>query len=222
MKLAFIHDWLVSLGGAERVLKELHRIFPDAPIYTLFADTAFTRQHFPDAHIVPTWLQHIPAITRFYRFTALLMPTAIESIDLSAYDVVLSSSVFFGKGIILKPQTKHVSYCYSPPRQLWDRAAEYELRGVGARITQHVLRLWDFHAAQRPDKIIAISRHVQNRVKKYYKRNADVLYPPLAAFPSLPDGERIVPPHDPYFLIVSRLHTYKNIHIAVEAFQRLG
>src|SRR5258708_6662420 len=124
MKLALVHDWLKEIGGAERVLIELHRIFPDAPIYVLFYDKKFVSKWLPNADIRPSFLQKIPFVTTFYSLLAILMPVAVESFDLSEFDRVLSSSVTFSKGLVLKPSTKHICYCYSPTRRLWDQNQE--------------------------------------------------------------------------------------------------
>jgi len=248
MKIALVHDWLQTLGGAERVLIELHRLFPDAPIYTLYTDEAFVKKHLPEARVVTSYLQKVPGFLRG-KYLVPLMPPAIESFDLSDFDIVISSSVFFSKGLVLKPQTVHISYCYSPTRQLWDRTHEYE---YGGNIVRHLMRVWDRQAADRVDQFIAISNHVGNRVKKYYRREAWVIYPPLIfEEASGPQGRPI--PEDrfagpmraevqadqqqlgtpwsegrrapgglrDYYLIVSRLHPHKNIEIAIEAFNKL-
>lgn len=124
MRTAIVHDWLVSLSGAERVLLELHKMFPEAPIYTLFHDKVFTSKYFPDAEIRSSFLQRIPLITKRHKYLFFLMPTAIESFDLSDFDLVISSSAIFSKGLVLKPRTRHICYCYSPTRQLWDLNAQ--------------------------------------------------------------------------------------------------
>ncbi|MDP4001523.1 MAG: glycosyltransferase family 4 protein, partial [bacterium] len=183
MKLALVHDWLKNISGAERVLIELHKIFPDAPIYTLFYDKKFARKWLPDADIRASFLQKIPLITKFYWLFAWLMPTAIESFDLSEFDRVLSSSVIFSKGLILKPSTKHICYCYSPTRFLWDR--NYESQNINHKswlklIFNHLLRLWDRAASDRVDQFVAISKVVQSRIKKYYRRDSIVIYPPIS------------------------------------------
>jgi glycosyltransferase involved in cell wall biosynthesis len=213
VKIALVHDWLDTLGGAERVLIELHQMFSDAPIYTLFARKEFIKEYLPEAKIITSWLQRMP----FRRSAAWapLMVTAIEGFDFSAYDLVISSSVFFSKGIIVRPKTKHICYCYSPTRQLWDRNIESH-QGIAARIGKHFLRLWDRTAAERPDELIAISQHVKDRIQKFYKRNAVVIYPPMTLVPADPQ------PRENFYLLVSRLYASKNIHIAIEAFNKLG
>src|SRR5437773_1625091 len=111
MRIALVHDWLNNLSGAERVLIELHNIFPEAPIYTLFANKKFTSQYLPDAEIRPSFLQKFPGISKYHKNLFFLMPTAIESFDLSEFDIVISSSAIFSKGLIIKPKTKHICYC---------------------------------------------------------------------------------------------------------------
>jgi len=228
MKIALVHDWLVNLSGAERVLFELHKMFPEAPIYTLFENKKFTKQYLPDAEIRPSFLQKIPGVVRNYKYFFFLMPTAIESFDLSNFDVVISSSAIFSKGLVLKPKTKHICYCYSPTRQIWDLHSEFHTpHSTLYNLSQHFLRIWDRQASDRVDEFVAISEHVRERIQKYYRRDAEVIYPPitlnneqktmnkkmLIAHRSLSPG---------YYLIVSRLYKHKNIHIAIEAFAKLN
>jgi len=239
VKLALVHDWLNTLGGAERVLIELHEIFPDAPIYTLFYDKNFVETYLPNTEIRPSFLQKFPLITNHYKLFAILMPSAIESFDLSDFDLVISSSVFFSKGLILRPKTKHICYCYSPTRQLWDLHATYNpqltTNNFPAKLAQHLLRLWDRQAADRVDEFIAISKVVRSRIQKYYKKDAKVIYPPIS-FPTeselrnressisqsnLKNLRAIGAPHN-FYLIVSRLYPHKNIDIAIEAFAKLN
>src|SRR3989344_1683471 len=164
MKIALVHDWLITLSGAERVLIELHKIFPDAPIYTLFKNRGFAFRYFPDAEIRPSFLQKIPGITTNYKYFFFLMPTAIESLDLSDFDLVISSSAIFSKGLVLKPKTRHICYCYSPTRQIWDLNNGQETRdkghGTAEKLAKHLLRLWDRQASDRVDEFVAISNHV--------------------------------------------------------------
>ena len=220
MKLALVHDWLVNLGGAERVLIELHKIFPDAPIYTLFYNKKFQADYLPDAEIRPSFLQKFPLIAKRYKLFAVLMPSAVESFDLSDFDLVISSSVFFSKGLVLRPKTKHICYCYSPARQLWDL---HQIQNSKFKIlnsmAQHLLRLWDRQAADRADEFVAISKTVSSRIKKYYKKDAKVIYPPVT---ELPEGEERRPMEKEYYLIVSRLFPHKNVDVAIEAFNKLG
>lgn len=255
MKLALVHDWLKEIGGAERVLIELHLMYPEAPVYVLFYDPAFVRRWLPAAKIHASFLQRVPFITRIYPMLAWLMPVAIESFDLSGYDQVLSSSVIFAKGLVLKPTTEHVCYCYSPTRQIWDLGQSGDKSGWVRMAMEHLLRLWDRSAADRVDRFVAISKTVQERIKKYYRRDSVVVYPPVGPLGS----EALYPKRDaaqaprlgawrgaehrdnaeplergdyrsslghkaelPFYLIVSRLYDYKNIDIAIQAFNKLG
>ena len=226
MKLAIVHDWLKNIGGAERVLIELHKIFPEAPIYTLFYDKQFVKQWLPDADVRASFLQKIPLITRIYWLFAWLMPTAIESFDLSDFDKVLSSSAIFSKGLILKPSTKHICYCYSPTRFLWDRNLNDQLSVYNYQwlrlIYKHLLRLWDRAAADRVDQFVAISKVVQDRIKKYYRRNSIIIYPPIKELKIETFIVNRKLKIENYYLIVSRLYKYKNIDIAIEAFNKLN
>ena len=221
MKVALVHDWLNNLGGAERVLIELHKIFPEAPIHALFYNKKFVREHLPDAKIIPSGLQNFPFITKTYPFLLPLMPSAIESFDMSDYDVVISSSVIFSKGLVLKPKTKHICYCYSPTRFLWDRHTEYKHSSWPAKFAQHLLRMWDRQASDRVDDFVAISENVKDRIQKYYRRDSKVIYPPVSLTTSDVVNAKSVD-NFRYYLIVSRLFPYKNIDIAIEAFNKLG
>ena len=220
MKLAIIHDWLLQMGGAERVLIEFHSMFPEAPIYTLFADSGFVKAYLPKANIQTSFLQKIPFVTKIYPKLLPLIPSAIESFDLSEFDTVISSSTAYSKGLVLKPKTKHLCYCYGPTRLLWDRAHEYtrgKERSFSTKLAQHLLRIWDRQAAERVDTFIAISEAVKDRIRKYYHRDSKIIYPPLsyqAGFKS-----EAVPPKE-YYLIVSRLYPSKNLEIAIRAFNK--
>ena len=234
-KICLVHDWLLNTGGAEKTLKVLHELYPEAPIYTFFNNPKFTKEFLPGADIRPSFLQKYYQFTRRHRWLLPFLPIAIESFDLSAYDLVISSSVGFSKGLITKPQTKHICYCYSPTRWLWDWQSEYrkEHPGWGVAILQHFLRLWDHSAAGRVDQFIAISKTARERIKKYYQAEAKVIYPPVDRLESgimnyelgiqkkNPDHDSLFLIPNSYFLIVSRLYSFKNIAIAIEAFNKL-
>jgi len=234
MRIAIVHDWLKNISGAERVLIELHKIFPEAPIYTLFYDKKFVQKWLPDADIRASFLQRIPLISKSYILFSWLMPTAIESFDLSEFDKVLSSSAIFSKGLILKPSIKHICYCYSPTRFLWDRNRNYQFTIFNFQwpkeIFKHFFRLWDRAAADRVDQFVAISKTVQSRIKKYYRRDSIIIYPPvnnlqlsISNFQSnINDSiKQLKTENSNFYLIVARLHAYKNIDIAIEAFNKL-
>lgn len=191
-------------------------MFPEAPIYTFFHDQKFTGQFLPSAKIVPSSLQGFYRTFRQHRLTLPFLPLAAESWDLSDYDLVISSSIAFSKSLILKPKTKHLCYCYSPTRFLWDWRHEY--KGWTLALLKHFLRIWDRQAATRVDSFAAISKNVQRRIKKYYGRDSTVIYPPVNSFRQTLDSR---PSTLDYFLIVSRLFPHKNVDIAIEAFNKL-
>ncbi len=229
MKVALVHDWLNTLGGAERVLIELHKIFPEAPVYTLFANQKFTNEFLPSADVRPSFLNSIPLITKIHKYFFFLMPIAAESFNLSDYDMVISSSVNFSKGLVLKPKTKHICYCYSPARFLWDRHTVYNgqnnfgFKDWVLRLFQHILRIWDRQTADRVDQFVAISEHVRGRIQKYYRKDAEVIYPPLIPNFQFPISNKFpISQFQNYYLIVSRLYPHKNIDVAIDAFNKLG
>lgn len=250
MRIALVHEQLIRFGGAERVLQVLHELFPSAPIYTLLFDERM-REFFPGADIRPSFLS---SVARFipHRFLLPLFPSAVEGFDLRDFDIVLSSSSAFAKGIITRPKTVHICYCHSPTRFLWDWTHEYlfanripRILHIPARIVLHVVRLWDQHAAGRVDIYIANSRYTADRIKKYYRKDAEVIYPPvtiggkghgtrLPAPEAQADGGQVrdkgdsanpnlySPTSSPSFIIVSQLAAHKRIDLAVEAFVKLG
>ena len=218
MKIAIVHDWLLNLGGAERVLIALHKIFPEAPIYTLFYRKDFTSKYLKTAAIRSSFCQKIPLIQKIYPWISFIFPTAIESLDFSDFDFVISSSVIFSKGIVLKPRTKHICYCYSPTRFLWHLNSSSHGQGILVNIYKNLLRLWDRSTVTRVDKFIAISENVRQRIRKYYRQDADIIYPPAGII----NSENINTQFSDYYLIVSRLYKYKNINVVIDAFNKLN
>jgi len=233
LRIALVHDWLLNVGGAEKTLKVLHEIFPSAPIYTLFYNKKFTDEFIPGADLRPSFLQKAYTLTGTYKLLTFFMPMAAESFDLSDFDLVVSSSFAFSKGLILKPKTHHICYCYSPMRQVWDWQVEYKkephlVAGLMVSLFQHFLRIWDRLASTRVDEFIAISENVRQRIKKYYRRDSIVIYPPVNRLPvvnrhflSKPTKNYKLKTEN-FFLIVSRLFKHKNVDIAVKAFKKLG
>lgn len=229
MKLAIVCSWLNQYGGAERVLDVVHDMYPDAPVYTSIYAPRALPEHYRTWDIRPSFLNRLPLINRRHQFFLPLYPLGFESLDLRGYDLVLSVTSAFGHGVIVPAETAHVCYCLTPARFLWGYHAYIEREGVG-RLARAVLppflkglRQWDRLAAERVDEFIAISRTVQTRIRKYYRRDSQIIYPPVrtdyfateaAALPS-------ATPED-YFLIVSRLIPYKRIDLAVQAFNALG
>lgn len=231
MKVALVHDYLNQYGGAERVLEEFSELFPDAPIYTLVYNPAHFEKHgivpFMNKKIITSFLQKIPFAKSKHRIFPLLMPMAIEQFDLSNYDMVLSDSASFAKGIITKPGTLHICYCHTPPRYAWDDShkyiAEFGFSGLVKKIIpffMNYIRIWDREAALRVDKFICNSQFVAERIKKYYNREAQIIYPPVDAKKFFPAENKLE--KKDYFLMVGRLITYKRFDIAIEAFNKLG
>jgi len=223
MKIAIVNDYLVSYGGAEKTFKVLSDIFPDAEIFTLFYTQNIKQKLFPHQIIHTSFLQKFPKFFRkHYQLLLPFLPIAAETLDFREFDIVVSASHSFVKGIITRPKTTHICYCYSPTRYLWDKSRK--------NILLHYFRVWDRQASERVDQFIACSRTVQDRIRKYYKRESVVIYPPcvdLSPPASTNRGEQVEagPPVQfakEFYLIVSQLRKYKRIDIAVEAFNKLG
>ncbi len=220
MRIALIHDYLISFGGAEKTFKVLTGMFPGAEIYTLFYDPKIKKRFFPDIQIRTSFLQKFPATLRT-RYPLLLpfLPVAAETLDFREFDLVISSSFSFSKGIITRPRTRHICYCYSPTRYLWDYHLSKKPKSFPAKALLHYVRIWDRQASERVDHFIAISEAVKARIKKYYKRDSVVIYPPVQ-ISNL--KFKISKPKKEFYLIVSQLRKYKRIDLAVEAFNKLG
>jgi len=219
MKVALIHDYLLTRGGAERVLEALLEIFPKADVYTLI----FNPQKFPElsgkTRIFTSFLQKTP-FRKNINFLRTFAPIAVESFELSEYDLVISDSSAYAHGVITKTSTPHICYYHTPMRYLWDyypnllsRPELRGLRGLCAKIGFHFLRLWDQAASKRPDFLIANSQNVARRIKHYYRHEVDaIIYPPVNVSELEVSKEK-----EDYFLIVSRLTPPKKIEIAIEA-----
>lgn len=234
MKVALVHDYLNQYGGAERVLRVLCDMFPHAPVYTTLYDERATRGVFADRTIRTSFLQHVPLAGRYHHAFSLMMPLAVEQLDTSAFDVVLSLSSSFAKGIITNPATRHICYCLTPPRYLWDDSHKYiqEFRypGLIKKIIPpflSYLRIWDRQASMRPDEMIAVSDFVKKRIGKYYRRESAVIHPPVdtSRFKIQDSGfmnrESKIINHGSYFLMVGRLVSYKKFDMAIRVFNHL-
>ncbi len=220
MKVALVHDHLAQDGGAEKVLKVFADMFPKAPIYTLLYEPANADKYYKGRQIETSIIQKLPGGVKHYQWYMPFMPMAVEFFDMRKYDLVLSDTASFAKGVITSPNTKHICYCHTPTRYLWSDTHQYitELKynKYFKKIISLVLnyiRLWDKQAADRVDKYIANSKTVQKRISKYYRRNSYVIYPPVETdkcFLSEEIGD--------YFLAGCRLAPYKRIDILIEAF----
>ncbi len=224
MKVALVHDYLNQYGGAERVLEAFCQIFPKAPIYTLLYDKKRTGYAFETSRIQTSFLQKIPLLKSHHRPFLMLMPLAVEQFDLSQYDLVLSDSASYAKGVITSPKTLHICYCHTPIRYAWDDSHRYiEEFGYPDLVKKFIpffmnyIRLWDEQAAQRVDQFIANSQFVAQRIKKYYHQDSEVIHPPVRA-----NLFYLTDRVDNYFLMVGRFLPYKRFDLAIEAFNQLG
>jgi len=223
MKIALIHDMLVQEGGQERVLRALQELFPSAPTFVLIYDKKARKELYNDKDIRSTFLQKMPNIETKYQWYLPLMSSAIESHDLREFDVVLSSSSSFAKGILCRPQTLHICYCHTPTRYLWSDPQGYvedlpypnTIKNFLPFYLSH-LRKWDWTAAQRVDHFLANSKTVQQRIKRYYNRDAQVIYPPVDV-----NNFNIAESIDNYYLMGGRLVPYKRYDLAIKAFNKL-
>jgi glycosyltransferase involved in cell wall biosynthesis len=233
MKVALIHDYLTRFGGAERVFLELAGMFSEAPIYTFLYDKGKMGQYFPASRVQTSFLQKFPKWWRSRpKYLLPFLPTAPETLDLREFDLVISSSSAFAKGVVTRPKTVHINYCHNPARFLWDYSYEYlgqqnlgSARRIVVKNLTSYLRLWDKAASQRVDYFIANSHATAARIKKYYQREAKVIYPPVKLTNNSPGDESITnnqKSEKDYFLIVSQLAPYKKVDVAVEAFNKLG
>lgn len=220
MKVALVYDRVNKWGGAERVLLALHKLFPDAPLYTSVYNPK--KAPWADVFTIKTsFLQNLLFATSWHEGYATFMPLAFESFSFEQYDLVISVTSEAAKGILTKPKTLHICYCLTPTRYLWSGYEEYfrnPLNRFLARPAVSYLCAWDRVAAQRPDAYIAISHEVSGRIKKYYERESEVVCPPVTIQPRS-NRDRIQ--NLGYFLVVSRLVVYKRIDVVIEACNRL-
>lgn len=223
MKLALVHDWLnTKRGGAEKVLSVLADTFPEAPIYTLIYNS--DRFDYPPERIHTSSLQRLPrSVKQRSRYLLPLIPSAVEGWDFSSYDVVLSSSSAFVKNIITPEQTTHISYCHTPARFVWDYWPAYlheqqlgPLRRWYVRRQARQFRIWDYVGAARVDAYIANSHTTARRIHRYYRREADIVHPPVE-IPPKPDVDK-----QDYYVTLGMLTPYKKIDLAIEAFNQSG
>ncbi len=224
MKVALVHDYLNQMGGAERVVLAFHELFPDAPVYTSIYDPKRVDAAFQKMDIRTSFMQKLPLVKKHHQPFLPLYPFAMESLDLRGYDLVLSSSSAFGKGVITRPGTMHICYCHTPMRWCWNYEEYVEREHLG-KVARSVLpyfitklRVWDQTTSMRVDHFIANSPVVAERIQKYYRRDAVVIPPPVETSRFLFDPAGQV---EDYFLVVSRFMPYKRIDLAIEACNRL-
>lgn len=221
MRVALVHDWLTNFGGAERVVESFHRVFPEAPIYTILYDQTRLPKNFQGMDIRTSFLQKVPFAKNKHQWFLQFMPLAVEQFDLMEYDLVLSSSTSCAKGIITNAGTCHICYCNTPMRYAWDFYHEYiGKKGLLSRgyiaWQMNRIRQWDCLSANRVDYFLANSHNVARRIKKHYRRDSHIIYPPVDTNFYKPFGNE-----RSFFLCAGRLVRYKRIDLAVEAFSRL-
>jgi glycosyltransferase involved in cell wall biosynthesis len=223
MKIAIVHDYFTQLGGAERVAEELVRMLPGAALHSTVALPDRLPPGLVGVPITTSWMQRLPGMSQHYRLYFLLYPLAVPSLDLSGYDLVLSSSSGYAKGVHTNRDAVHVCYCHTPMRWAWsfeNYSAREEMGAAKRLLLPHLvrgLRRWDLGASRQPDHFIANSHTVAARIRRAYGRLAEVIHPPidLGRF-------RPVPEQDDYYIVLARLVSYKQIDLAVQACTLLG
>lgn len=227
MKLAIVHDWLATAGGAggaEQTLEAVMEIFPEASVYTSVYNPERMPEKFREYDIRTSFIQKLPFGKTRYQLYLPMMPAAFENMNLDEYNVVISFNHSFAKGVITPPGAVHISYCYTPLRYAWDMYQTYlaheDIPALGRIFIPYLfnyLRMWDVTSSFRVDKFVAISKYTSLRIKKYYRREAEVIYPPVDI-----DKCFISQKKDVFFLILSRLVSYKRIDLAIDVFNELG
>jgi glycosyltransferase involved in cell wall biosynthesis len=218
--VALVHHWFLAMSGGERVCEAICEIVGAPDIFAILADKNTMSETLRRCRFTPSFVQSVPGAARWYRYYVWMFPLAVEHFDLSSYDLVISSDANTVKGVITNPETCHVCYCHSPMRYAWNLFHEYRdspnpVKRAIISLTMHYLRVWDYCASARVDYFVANSQAVRRRIKKYYRRDAKVIYPPC-------DVERFCVDSkiDDYYLVVGRLVDYKKADLAIRAFSR--
>jgi glycosyltransferase involved in cell wall biosynthesis len=224
MKVALIHDWLTGMRGGEKVLEVFCELFPHAHLYTLLHNKGSVSITIENMDIRTSFIQNLPLKKNKYRYYLPVFPSAVERFNLEGYDLVLSSSHCVAKGVITGPNTLHVSYCFTPMRYIWDLHDEYFTKEKSSVFTRSsislllgYLRRWDVESSKRVDRFVAISKYVAEKIKKYYERDSDIIFPPVDCSyfkPGTSDGD--------FYLMVSPLAPNKRVDIAIKAFNKLS
>jgi glycosyltransferase involved in cell wall biosynthesis len=224
--VALVHDWLTGMRGGEKVLEVLCEMYPAADLLTLFHVPGSVSPAIERLRPRTSVLQHVPGIRRYYRYCLPLFPTAIEQFDLDRYDLIVSTSHCAAKSVVKSGRARHLCYCFTPMRYAWDQFEAYfgerrmgTMRSRLLRSALDRLARWDASTAGRVDRYVAISQHVASRIKRYYNREAGVIYPPVDTRFYSPD-DTVAP--DNFLLIVSALVPYKRIDVAIEASRLSG
>jgi glycosyltransferase involved in cell wall biosynthesis len=222
LRVAIVHYWFVGYTGGEQVVNALAEMFPQADLFALVAKPECLPPSLRSHKLYTSFLQNIPGSRRWHRHFLPLHPFALEQLDLSGYDLVISSESGPAKGVVTPSSTCHICYCHSPMRYIWDMYHPYRKEMVGPvraifSLTAHYMRLWDLATASRVDHFVANSEYVASRIRKHYRRDASVIYPPVSVAAGYL-SDRI----EDYYLVVSRLIDYKRVDLAIEACKRLG
>lgn len=225
MKIAIIHEWFDSYAGSEKVLEQMLKVYPEADLYAVVDFLPKDKRNFiQNKNVTTTFIQNLPkAKTKFRKYLP-FMPLAIEQLDLSEYDVVISNSHCVAKGVITGPDQLHISYVHSPIRYAWDLQNQYleeanlshGFKGWSAKVILHYMRLWDYRTSNNVDYFLCNSKYIAKRIQKCYRREARVIYPPVAV-----DDFNMYTKKEDYYLTASRMVPYKKIDLIVEAFSKM-
>lgn len=230
MKIALVHDWLTGMRGGEKCLEILCELYPNADLFTLLYNKDRLSKAIEGMKIKTSLIQNLPGASKHYRYYLPFFPAAVERFNLKGYDLVLSTSHCVAKGILPMPESLHICYCFTPMRYIWDMQFDYfktpdkgwtgGCRGFLISLLTNYLRLWDAASSARVDSFIAISHYVRQRIKRYYGRESEVVYPPVNCDFFHPSANAAR--EGDYYLMVTAMAPYKRVDLAIEAFNRLG
>ena len=225
LKIAVVHEWLVDHSGSEKVLEQILQVFPEADLFSVVEflpdELKYYIQH---KEVKTTFIQRLPFARKHYRNYLPLMPLAIEQLDVSAYDIVISNSHAVSKGVITSSDQLHICYCHSPIRYAWDLYHQYlreagltrGIKGAVAKLFLHYLRQWDLSTVNRIDHFVANSQYIARRIDKVYRRSATVIHPPIDV-----EGFTVRSDKEDFFLAASRFVPYKRMNLIIRAFTSL-